>query len=202
LTSTLPFFTSIFPSHFVLHLYLVSYVPLDGYLTELKSRKPGVMDAMEQSSPNALAHSRQIPIAQLAPDLAQPSEKSIVATVTLIWPYSSSDKSLSLLLAEPDARLRRPNGQVKATFHGRVAQKIAESHVGIRDTVHLSLANAKFVSNETAKQTPGRSIAWDAHFEDSVSLEVRDSLLAPHLSELTMADKGAPIFRSSVDNQR
>ncbi|KAJ6046052.1 hypothetical protein N7444_007306 [Penicillium canescens] len=133
------------------------------------------MDAIEQSSPNALAHLTQVPIAQLSPDLAQPSEKFIVAVVTLIWPYSSSNKSLSLLLAEPDARLRRPNGQVKATFHGRVAQKIAESHVGIRDTVHLSLANSKFVSNEAAEQTPGRSIACGAHFEDAVSLEVHRS---------------------------
>lgn len=169
---------------------------------ELKSRKTGVMDAIERSSPNALAHLTQVPIAQLSPDLAQPSEKFIVAVVTLIWPYSSSNKSLSLLLAEPDARLRRPNGQVKATFHGRVAQKIAESHVGIRDIVHLSLANSKLVSNEAAKQTPGRSIAWGAHFEDAVSLEVSNSPLAPRLPELTVARKGSPILRSSVNNQR
>ncbi|KAJ5775155.1 uncharacterized protein N7511_000166 [Penicillium nucicola] len=129
------------------------------------------MDAIEQSAPNALAHLTQVPIAQLSPDLAQPSEKFIVAVVTLIWPYSSSNKSLSLLLAEPDARLRRPNGQVKATFHGRVAQEIAESHVGIRDTVHLSLANSRFVSHEAVTQTPGRSAVWDAHFEDAVLLE-------------------------------
>jgi hypothetical protein len=169
----------------------------------LKSRKTGVMDAIEQSSPNALAHYlTQVPIAQLSPDLAQPSQKFIVAVVTLIWPYSSSNKSLSLLLAEPDARLRRPNGQVKATFHGRVAQKIAESHVGIRDIVQLSLANSKFVSNEAAKQTPGWSIAWGAHFEDAVSLEVSKPPLAPRLPELTMTHKGSSILRSSVNNQR
>ncbi|KAJ5318026.1 hypothetical protein N7508_002534 [Penicillium antarcticum] len=153
------------------------------------------MDAIEQSTQNARAHLTQVPVAQLSPDLAQPSEKFIVAVVTLIWPYSSSKKSLSLLLAEPDARLRRPNGQVRATFHGRVAQKIAESHVGIRDTIHLSLAYAKFISNEAVTQTPGRSVAWDAHFEDAVSLEVHRSSEPP----LTISVEPQPTVPSHVE---
>jgi hypothetical protein len=35
----------------------------------------------------------------------------------------TSTKSVSLLLVEPDFRLRGAKGQIKVTFHGRVAEK-------------------------------------------------------------------------------
>jgi len=131
------------------------------------------MDAIEQPpAPNALGTLTKVPIVQLSPDLEQPADKSILAAVTLVWPYSSSTKSFSLLLAEPDFRLRSSKGQVKVTFHGRVAEKVAESHVGIGDSICLGLDGSKFIPNQAA---PGRSIAWDAHFEDGVSLEVISS---------------------------
>lgn len=130
------------------------------------------MDATDSTAPNALPTLTRIPIAQLSPTLEQLEEKCILATVSLVWPYSSSTKSLSLSLAEPDFRLRRSNGQVKATFHGRVAEKVAESHVGIGDTVRLALKGAKFVANDAATQTPGSNVAWDLQFDNGVSLEV------------------------------
>jgi hypothetical protein len=134
------------------------------------------MDAIEPSpAPNALGHLTKVPIAELSPDLEQPADKSILATVTLVWPYSSATKSLSLLLAEPDFRLRRSKGQVKVTFHGRVAEKVAESHVGIGDSICLGLNGIKFISNQANQQTPGRSIAWDAQFENGAFLEVLSS---------------------------
>lgn len=139
--------------------------------------KTGAMNAIEQSpeqppAPNALAHLTRAPIAQLSPDIEKLAEKSFLAAVALVWPYSSSTKSVSLLLAEPDFRLRGAKGQIKATFHGRVAEKVAESHIGIGDTVCLALKDVKFVSNDGVQQTPGRSVAWDAHWENSVFLEV------------------------------
>jgi hypothetical protein len=128
------------------------------------------MDAIEQPpAPNALGKLTKVPIIQLSPDLEQLADKLILAAVILVWPYSSSTKSFSILLAEPDFRLRSSNGQVKVTFHGRVAEKVAESHVGIGDSVCLGLNGSKFIRNQAA---PGRSIAWDAHFENGVSLEV------------------------------
>lgn len=131
------------------------------------------MDATDQpSAPEALAHLTKIPIAQLSPTLDQPQGKCIYAAVTLVWPYSSSSRTISLLLAEPDFRLRRSNGQVKATFHSGAAEKVAESQVGIGDHVRFSLSGLQLVTNEGAKQTPGRNIAWDAHFDHSVLLEV------------------------------
>lgn len=118
--------------------------------------------------PGPSASTSILPIAQIAPTFERPEEHSIRAVVTLIWPYSSSSKSLSLLLAEPDFRLRRPNGQVKVIFHGSVAEKVAETHVGIGDEVVLSLVGSKLVENIAT----GNCVAWDMHFDDRLFLEV------------------------------
>jgi hypothetical protein len=131
------------------------------------------MDATDDSTAaHALPSLTKVPIARLSPTLEQLEEKCILATVSLVWPYSSSTKSLGLSLAEPDFRLRRSNGQVKAIFHGRVAEKVAETQVGIGDTVRLALNGADFVGTDAATQTPGRNVAWDLHFDNGVSLEV------------------------------
>ncbi|KAJ5495271.1 hypothetical protein N7539_000387 [Penicillium diatomitis] len=130
-----------------------------------------------------LRNQRKTPIAQLAPTLDDLDNRCIVATVSLIWPYSSFQKCLSLLLAEPDSRLRWPNGQVKAIFHGRVAESVAEQRVGIGETVCLSLKHGRLVSKENASQTPQKGVPWDLHFDDGVMLEVnRTSQNAPSLS--------------------
>lgn len=129
------------------------------------------MDSNDQP-PERPGHSTTIPIAQLNPDLDRLSESLIRAAATLVWPYSSSTKTFSFLLAEPDFRLRRFNGQVKVAFHGFVAEKVAESHVGIGDEVVLRMAGARLEKNESATQTPGRYVAWNVHFDDRVHLEV------------------------------
>lgn len=131
------------------------------------------MDAADRSlASNALPQLTKVPIAKLSPTLEQSQEKCIEAAVTLVWPYSSSTKSFSLLLAEPDFRLRRSHGQVKAIFHGRAAEKVAASHVGIGDSVRVALKGSNYVANDTATQTPGRYVAWDLHFDSELSLEV------------------------------
>lgn len=131
------------------------------------------MDTNNDQPPSSdSGHRTTIPIAQINPDINRLSESSIRATVTLVWPYSSSTKAFSFLLAEPDFRLRRSNGQVKVVFHGLVAEKVAETRVGIGDELVLSLAGSRLDKNETATQTPGRYVAWDVHFDDRVHLEV------------------------------
>ncbi|KAF7720214.1 Uncharacterized protein PECH_008562 [Penicillium ucsense] len=133
-------------------------------------------------SATPLRNQCKTPIAQLAPTLDDLDNRCIVATVSLIWPYSSFQKCLSLLLAEPDSRLRWPNGQVKAIFHGRVAENVAERRVGIGETVCLSLKHGRLVSKENASQTPQKGVPWDLHFDDGVMLEVnRTSQNAPSL---------------------
>lgn len=113
-----------------------------------------------------------IPIAHLNPALDRLTEKSIRAVVTLVWPYSSSTRCLGLLLSEPDFRLRRIHGQVKVTFRNDLAERVANTQLGIGDEVRLELRGARFVDNASVTQTPGRSVAWDLQYDDGLFLEV------------------------------
>ncbi|KAL4913138.1 hypothetical protein BDW62DRAFT_170320 [Aspergillus aurantiobrunneus] len=136
------------------------------------------MDTNHQQSVSEPTRSTVLPIAQLSPDHDRLHQSYIRSVVTLLWPYSSSTGSLSLLLAEPDFRLRRSNGQVKVLFHGHVAEEVARTHIGIGDHVYLGLAGSRLVKNDAATQTPGKGVSWDVHFDASASLEVwRDSKL-------------------------
>ncbi|KAL4788511.1 hypothetical protein BJX76DRAFT_116955 [Aspergillus varians] len=134
------------------------------------------MDTNDQLLVSEPTCSTAIPIAQLSPDVDRLQQSSIHSVVTLLWPYSSSTKTLSLLLAEPDFRLRRSNGQVKVFFHGHVAEEVARSQLGIGDNVYLGLAGSRLVKNDAVAQTPGKGVSWDVHFDTSAFLEVwRDS---------------------------
>ncbi|KAL2846108.1 hypothetical protein BJY01DRAFT_176388 [Aspergillus pseudoustus] len=136
------------------------------------------MNPNDQPPSSEALRSTAIPIAQLSTDVDLLAEKSVHSVITLLWPYSSSTKSLSLLLAEPDFRLRRSNGQVKVVFHGLVAEEVAKTHAGIGDNVYLSLAGSRLVENNPVVQTPGSRSTWELHFDASALLEVwRDSKL-------------------------
>ncbi|KAL5047371.1 hypothetical protein BDW71DRAFT_42387 [Aspergillus fruticulosus] len=133
------------------------------------------MDTKNQPPVSKLLRSTPaVPIAQLSPDDERLPKSSIHSVVTLLWPYSSSTKTLRVFLAEPDFRLRRSNGQVKVFFHGHVAEEVARTHIGIGDTVYLSLAGSRLAKNDadSVTQTPGRSVSWDVHFEASAFLEI------------------------------
>jgi hypothetical protein len=113
-------------------------------------------------------------IAQLSPVLENKSERSFHAVVTLVWPFSSSNRTFSLLLAEPDFRLRRHNGQAKVTFHGSCAARVARTQVGIGDEVWLCLDGVEWSDNsEMAKANDPRGLSWDLHYEHRVSLKVK-----------------------------
>ncbi|PWY79638.1 hypothetical protein BO70DRAFT_380236 [Aspergillus heteromorphus CBS 117.55] len=149
------------------------------------------MDIHEKQPPaSEPLRSTPVPIAQLSPTLENLSESSIHAVVTLLWPYSSSTRSISLLVAEPDFRLRRTNGQVKVVFHGHVAQEVAKSQIGIGDSVYLRLAGARFLDHDAENQTPGRFVAWDVHFDNNVLLEVWRS--SQHLSTVSIDRSSSP----------
>lgn len=122
--------------------------------------------------PNSNLLPSAIPISQLSPAAEHLTEHSIHAVISLVWPYSSSTKSLGFLLSEPDPRLRLLNGQVKADFHGPVAERIAQTRLGIGDEVALGLEGSRLVDNQDVSQPPGRRVAWDVHFDSRVFLEV------------------------------
>ncbi|RHZ54694.1 uncharacterized protein CDV56_107577 [Aspergillus thermomutatus] len=148
------------------------------------------MNSHEQSPISEPLRSTAISIAQISPEADRIFERSIHAIVTLVWPYSSSKKSFSLLLAEPDFRLRRNNGQVKVVFFGCAAEAVAKSQVGIGDHVYLGLAGSKFVASEAAAQTPGKCVPWDVHIDDRVLLEIWRS--SQHFSTVKLDPSTVP----------
>ena len=123
-------------------------------------------------SSGALAQSSPVPIAELSPSLENYRQRYVCAVVTLLWPFSSSTKSFSLHLSDPDFRLRRTNGQVKAAFQGPSAEAVAHSRVGIGDTVIIGLSGVEWIGHEAEASTPGKGINWDLKFNDRVVFEV------------------------------
>ncbi|KAF2125470.1 hypothetical protein P153DRAFT_434518 [Dothidotthia symphoricarpi CBS 119687] len=113
----------------------------------------------------------RVRIAALTPALPAPEGKQFKAVVTLIWPYSSSTRQFALLLAEPELRLRRNKGQVRARFHESSAKAIAATGVGIGDEVVLDLGGAQFVQDATAS-TPGKTIDWDLSYHGILTARI------------------------------
>ncbi|KAH7071242.1 hypothetical protein BKA63DRAFT_517599 [Paraphoma chrysanthemicola] len=131
-------------------------------------------------------------IAELHPKLAARESKQFKAAVTLIWPYSSSQRQFALLLAEPEFRLRRKKGQVRARFSGSSAKALATTGVGIGDEVVLSLRGGQFVKEGTVS-TPGRSIDWELEYTQTVVVQVfRDGSEIANLDLLDAAPTPAP----------
>jgi hypothetical protein len=140
-----------------------------------------------------------IHIAELHPELPARDTKHFKAAVTLIWPWSSSQRQFALLLAEPDFRLRRKKGQVRARFSGSSAKALATTGVGIGDVVILSLRGAQFVQEDIVS-TPGRSIDWELQYTQTVAVQVfRDGNEIANLELQDVAPTPAP--RSPVRRQ-
>ncbi|KAH0541759.1 hypothetical protein FGG08_003781 [Glutinoglossum americanum] len=125
----------------------------------------------QTSGHSPLSATTPLPIAQLDPSLPSLSSKSIRAIVTLIWPYSSSKRSISLLVAEPDFRLRRNRGQVRIHFHGSAAKAVARQGVGNGDAVSLGLEGAEWLPVGVVS-TPGKGIDWELSFAERLLMEL------------------------------
>ena len=121
-----------------------------------------------------LALASRTSIDQLSPTLDSTSSRYINAVVTLLWPYSSSARQFKLLLADPDYRLRRAQGQVKIAFLGPSAKAVAGTKVGIGDHVKLCLDGASWTHLEQDVRTPGKSVDWDISYKGRVELQVRN----------------------------
>ncbi|KAI4257016.1 MAG: hypothetical protein LQ352_001844 [Teloschistes flavicans] len=113
----------------------------------------------------------RIPISQLDTS-TQAHSGAVEGVVTLIWPYSISKQSFSILLAEPDFRLRRQRGQVRVHFTGSSAKAAARHNVQSGDNVILNLLGAQWEKDETAPSTPGRGVEWELHYAERAVLKV------------------------------
>ena len=114
----------------------------------------------------------QIPIAQLGPSI-DVEHNYIKGVVTLIWPYSSSTKSMSILLVEPDFRLRRNKGQVRITFHDSSAKAVARSEISSGDELVISLLGVSWAKDDGILRTPGRGVEWELQYTERLILQVR-----------------------------
>ncbi|OBT52313.1 hypothetical protein VE04_07809 [Pseudogymnoascus sp. 24MN13] len=116
----------------------------------------------------------QVAIAKLDPTLQNLQSCYFKAVVTLIWPYSSSNKTLSVLLAEPDFRLRQSRGQVKVRFAGSCAKHVFDAGIGSGDELVVSLNGAEWIpESASAAQLPGRGIEWELKFAERLVLQIR-----------------------------
>jgi len=113
-----------------------------------------------------------IPIAQLQPGLVD-DIASVTGIVTLIWPYASSAQSISLLLVEPDFRLRKHRGQVRIQFNGSSAKAVTGASIGSGDKLLLSLKGSTWAKDVTTATTPGKSIDWELRYGEVVFMQVR-----------------------------
>jgi hypothetical protein len=115
------------------------------------------------------------PIAHLKPSI-EATNISVSGIVALIWPYSASQSSYSLLLVEPDFRLRRHKGQVRLHFTGSSAKAVARGGIRSGDQLLLSLDDVQWTQDasaaEATTQTPGKGIDWELRFQERVVLQV------------------------------
>jgi Telomeric single stranded DNA binding POT1/CDC13 len=131
-----------------------------------------------------LSHASRCSITELAPTIDDQAFKFIDGIVSLIWPYSSSTHRTAILLADPDFRIRRQKGQTKVTFHGNAGVAVAESHVGIGDTVHLSLGGAQWTEPGNNVHTLGKRADWDLEYAEQVYMEVQRGTASPAVVDL------------------
>ena len=105
-----------------------------------------------------------------------PSNARLRGTVALVWPYSSSKDSLSILVAEPDVRLRRNKGQVRITFIGPSARAVARAELLNGDEVVLGLTGVEWAPAGVDSRISGESLDWELFYRERLLLQVRISL--------------------------
>ena len=116
-----------------------------------------------------------LPIASLDPSQSTlPQDRTLIAEIALLWPYSSSTRRAALLITEPDFRLRRHRGQVRVQLHGAAASAVGPSRIAIGDHVQLSLEGAAWAGERSAVTAPGRAVDGELMFDRELHLKVND----------------------------
>ncbi|KAJ3552989.1 hypothetical protein NPX13_g10987 [Xylaria arbuscula] len=134
------------------------------------------MDSANTISPTHLLETAQIlPIADLSPDLSDPSTKAVGGVVTITWPYNKVKGTFAFNLAEPDFRLRRKKGQVRIEFRERAAKAVGDCGIGGNDEILLSLGGAAWEAEEVDRRRglPGADLGWRLVFSQSLILKIK-----------------------------
>ncbi|KAI9740472.1 MAG: hypothetical protein M1834_005052 [Cirrosporium novae-zelandiae] len=143
-----------------------------------------------------------VSIAELSPSLPEVETLAIKATVTLVWPYSSSQRSITLRIAEPDVRLRRDKGQVRVKFIGPSGKELSKTGITNGDRVTLYLVGVEWKQEGSTIKTPGKEVDWVLQFSERTKLEItRDVGLGvsididhPPASPQALSESTSPFF--------
>lgn len=156
-----------------------------------------------------MAAATNIPIASLEPGLDADST-SITGIVTLIWPYASSTRTFSLLLVDPDFRLRRKCGQVRIYFTGASAKAVVRAHIIGGDQLLLNLNGVRWAKDGSTAITPGKGIEWELRYgervvlqiqradQQPISLNIDNPTLSPEPPEQTHTPRFSPPYNSHI----
>ncbi|KIV92125.1 hypothetical protein PV10_06590 [Exophiala mesophila] len=113
----------------------------------------------------------RLPVLNLSPDNSNPSSY-LEADVALVWPYSSSSATLALLLVDTDTKPGQVRGQVKVVFRHGCARQVANTKVGIGDTLRLGLNDCAWKETGDVISTPGKKLAWDLEYTSRVCAQI------------------------------
>ncbi|MCJ1475829.1 hypothetical protein MMC13_004493 [Lambiella insularis] len=131
--------------------------------------------------------STRLPIAQLQP-ASELSDRWVEGLVTLVWPYSSSNRSTSILLVDPDFRLRRSKGQVRISFTEASARTVAKSGLTSGDKLLVRLSGVEWVPDDTVGRTPGKGVEWELQFAHRLILQVTHENGEPFVVEVNQSN--------------
>lgn len=139
----------------------------------------------------------RLALASLAPDAVAASRAAFFqGVVTLLWPYSPSSATLSLLVCEEDVQLRVVRGQVRVDFHGPAAREAARAQVDIGSVVHVSLAGA--VLGALPDASP-RDVPWTVAFASRLDMKVRARRVRQARTDAVQVSAGAEWLDVAVD---
>lgn len=114
-------------------------------------------------------------IADLHPDIPDPTTRAVRGEITITWPYNSVTNKYAFLVVEPDVLLRRNKGQVRVELCGPAAKALAQSNLGGGDEVIFSLDGVKWTDDESPGRIPGARLQWQLGFSKRLNIQVRIS---------------------------
>ncbi|OTB07845.1 hypothetical protein M426DRAFT_8442 [Hypoxylon sp. CI-4A] len=133
-------------------------------------------------------------IADLGPEISEPTSRTVRGVVTITWPYSSVKGTFAFILAEPDYRLRLNKGQARINLSGPSAKAAAESELSGGDEVLISLDGAEWEPEETNRRQSllATSIDWQLKFSNKLLLQV--TLAETRDTKLVAVDQRTPLI--------
>ena len=133
------------------------------------------------------------PIPSLSPLTTDGTITYIQGRVTLIWPYSSTSRSTSILLTSPDPRQREKKGQVRIIFQGSSARAVTRTSLIAGDQLAIRLLGVQWLpakdDDTGGVQTPGQGLEWTLVFGQRIVLEVSEAREILDWKDAIEADK-------------